>query len=615
MPEATIISSALLAKLAPEFIAPAKGVATRTKEKLEVKFRKGFEDYLGKQLARASTVKTIISSNAPIPLKDIYVNLLLASGRKAFRDEDFLEGVKVYRSVIFTATAGAGKSMLMRYLYIRFLEGQSERLPIFIELRDLNQHPNVKLITFIKDRVADYIDGFSEQQLKYAIEGGKVVLFLDGFDEIDHDIRKDRERELNQIAARYDNLWMFVSSRPAEGFANWEKFHVFDVQPFTKKQVEALLSKIPYDEEIKRLFNSKLAEGLYETHKEFLTNPLLTIMMLVTLEQFAEVPAKIHLFYEYAFEALFGRHDVTKGGFQRKRHTSLALDDFKRLFSYFCMITYIKKSISFSADAVLGYIHQSIASSQIVVDKSLFRSDLTESTCMLVLDGLDYTFSHRSFQEYFAAYFLARVKVDEIARVVPKLVEINGGFDSVLKMLSEMNNEKFEEAWSLPTLSQMCEETMHLDANTNPLAFCRVLLGNPVLHIDGAHLIRFTARSQADSWHQERYALYTIYDLFGQIQSKLKRVDQGEAFIQKVKAGTLLKGDKRFDAVRNSPRDTRKGGEIVTEIELVDADSVWFRDLYFGNFLSLEAKLLPELRNAVQVRVEARKKGLAAIFG
>lgn len=134
-----------------------------------------------------------------------------------------------------------------------------------------------------------------------------------------------------------------------------------------------------------------MSEGLFESHKQFLTNPLLTIMMLITLEQFAEVPAKIHLFYEYAFEALFGRHDATKAGFQRKRHTSLPLDDFKRLFAYFCMLTYARQIKSFSSDQTLDFIQRAISSSQINVDKALFRRDLIESTCMLVLDGLEYT--------------------------------------------------------------------------------------------------------------------------------------------------------------------------------------------------------------------------------
>lgn len=74
----------LITKIAASLSQPAKGMAIKTKEKLEIKFRKGFEDYIGKQLERASSVKTIISSNTPIPLRDIYVNLYLASGAGLF---------------------------------------------------------------------------------------------------------------------------------------------------------------------------------------------------------------------------------------------------------------------------------------------------------------------------------------------------------------------------------------------------------------------------------------------------------------------------------------------------------------------------------------------------
>jgi predicted NACHT family NTPase len=319
MAEPTSLAAAapLVTKLATAFFDQSKGIASRTREKIEIKLRKGFSRYVKENLNRYSTVKTIISSSTPVALTALYVNLFVASPERAerpHRDEDFLQKIRDYKSVLFTATAGAGKSMLMRYLYLKFLEVQEDRLPVFLELRELNQSPALPFLEYIRIKIADYLAGFSETQLRYAIEQGRLILFLDGFDEIDYDKRKERERQINEVAARYPELWTFVSSRPADTFASWEKFHVFKVQPFTKKQVESLVSKIPYDEEAKAIFRRKLSDGLYNTHKEFLANPLLTIMMLITLEQFAEVPAKIHLFYEYAFEALFGRHDVTKGG-------------------------------------------------------------------------------------------------------------------------------------------------------------------------------------------------------------------------------------------------------------------------------------------------------------
>ena len=133
----------LIAKLASAFATPAKGAATKAKEKLEVKFQKGFSRFIEENINRFSTVKTIISSNIPIPFSSLYVNLYVARPGFAHRDEDFLKEIERYKSVLFTAPAGSGKSMLMRYLYLRFLEIQSDRLPVFIELRELNENPHI----------------------------------------------------------------------------------------------------------------------------------------------------------------------------------------------------------------------------------------------------------------------------------------------------------------------------------------------------------------------------------------------------------------------------------------------------------------------------------------
>ncbi|MGJ4900658.1 NACHT domain-containing protein [Bradyrhizobium sp. HKCCYLS2058] len=630
----------LITKLAAIFAETAKNAATKTKEKLEIKFERGFASFIQEHIDRFSTVKTIISSSTPIPLLSFYVNLYVANPVKAHRDEDFLREISKVKRVLFTAIAGSGKSMLMRYLYLKFLETQSERLPVFIELRELNEDPSTTIREQIRSKIADYIEGFSEHQLKFALESGRVILFLDGFDEINHDVRAERERQINELAARYKNLWIFVSSRPAETFASWEKFSVYSVQPFTRKQVELLISKIAYDEEIKGLFRKKLAEGLYETHAEFLKNPLLTIMMLITLEQFAEVPAKIHLFYEYAFEALFGRHDATKGGgFQRKRHTSLALDDFKRLFSYFCAITYLKKLTIFSSSRLLEFIHESITASQIVTDKIEFQKDLVECTCMLVMDGLDYTFSHRSFQEYFTAYFLSRVKVDEFERALPTLVQ-RGSFDGVLKMLSEMNNEKFEECWAAPTLELMCNATQSIDAKNNCLGYAQVIIGRNLMLNLGAMRIgsrkgytyehafdimlepqgpqsSHAATEGESPFFNARIALYSIYGVFDRIHSQLKsRRPLDEQIRRKMLNKELLAGDHRLDELfkEGGPDSDGEQGGRLTVIRLQEDDNSWLCDTYFGHFLQIESELLPKLRDEVARRVKLRRQGTLRIF-
>lgn len=270
------------------------------------------------------------------------------------------------------------------------------------------------------------------------------------------------------------------------------------------------------------------------------------------------------------------------------------------------MITYVRKLLTFSADTLLGFIQQSISSSQIIVDKVQFRNDLTESTCMLVMEGLDFTFSHRSFQEYFTAYFLSRVKVDEIERIVPKLVEINGVFDNVLKMLSEMNSEKFEEAWTLPALNKMCDAVREIDAKETPIRYCEALFGKIAIYIADDKQIQVI--SSGPDVGQIRLALYSIYDQFDKIHSLLKKENHNDALIiQRIRSGELLAHDPRFQKIRSKQTEREK-------IHLSTEDEKWFRTTRFGRFVAIEAELLPRFRDEVRERVAARKKGLASLF-
>jgi len=133
----------------------------------------------------------------------------------------------------------------MRYLFFLFLSEQSERLPVFIELRDINDYPDSSILELIKDKVQEHISDFTVDQLKYALKEGMIALFLDGYDEIDHDRRKKRAREINSLAGRYNESIIFVSSRPDQVFLGWERFNTYYISHFTENQVRSLIKKFP----------------------------------------------------------------------------------------------------------------------------------------------------------------------------------------------------------------------------------------------------------------------------------------------------------------------------------------------------------------------------------
>lgn len=187
--------------LTPLLSTVAKSIAEGLKlktgaltEKIKINLEIGFGNYVSQQIQRYSHVKTIISGNTPVKLEDVYVNLYLSSGNKKYRDDDFINENRSHKNFVFCATAGAGKSMLMRYLYFSFLKEDSVKLPVFFELRELNDNKDKSLFDILHSKISEYIENFTEKQMRYALEKGIICLFLDGYDEIDHDNQKKRSR-------------------------------------------------------------------------------------------------------------------------------------------------------------------------------------------------------------------------------------------------------------------------------------------------------------------------------------------------------------------------------------------------------------------------------------
>jgi hypothetical protein len=188
----------------------------------------------------------------------------------------------------------------------------------------------------------------------------------------------------------------------------------------------------------------------------FLSTPLLAIMMLLTFDQFASIPDKIHVFYDHAFDALFAKHDASKqGGYRRRSRTGLAIDDFKRCLSAFCAATYAKGKAVFSETETRGFLTQAFQFEKQNVKIDDFIHGLIESVCILQRDGLFLTFSHRSFQEYFTAYFVCRSPAVDLSRLLDQIMWKYT--DTVLRMSFDMNRNLLEREWILPKLNYLNE--------------------------------------------------------------------------------------------------------------------------------------------------------------
>lgn len=340
--------------------------------------------------------------------------------------------------------------------------------------------------------------------------------------------------------------------------------------------------------------------------------------MLLTYEEFAEIPNKMHAFYARAFDTLFQKHDADKEQFVRKIKTGLSREDFKQVLASFCAISYIAEKFSFNATELQGYVDKGIKySNNVIDDLSItsfdFISDLRDAVCIIQEDGLNFVFVHRSFQEYFTAVFLDKMHELKVAALADKLSERFN--DNVLPMALDLSREKLEVEWVLPTIEKFIKFFDPKQGKRNTGRTFAELLGNVVAYADHLH-----GEDEADryfsfgfenlpkgclgplefvckSYPRRLGAAFPIKSIRGLKTSQARRLIMDEAYVRR-------KSYKTFRTVF----ENNEGQQRSQIIEVTSADSWWLDKLGFSQTFDELHAILKELRDEIQTRVNERQR-------
>ena len=420
-----------------------------------------FQAYLTKSYDKYSRIKTIIYGIEPKRLYDFFEVPFLEKGSELIKPTKTRVLTDISKFLIIEGSGGIGKSTLMKHLFLSELE-LKDYIPIFIELKDFNEEEHLDLEKLLLKKLNQFHNKFQEEYLDYALQSGCFLFLLDGYDELYSENQKEFFKKLNDFCDKYPENHYILSSRPysESEFIEFQRFTVLKAVPFTKEQAISLITKIEYpDEELKNKFIRDLESGLYDRHESFASNPLLLNIMLSTYNDYAEIPQKLHLFYYQAFDTMLSKHDATKS-YRRKMLSDLSSDTFKECFAIFCLLTYQKAKTEFTFPEIEEIFKKFPPRIKNVLNIGSFIHDLENCLCVLYKEGNRYKFSHRSFQEYFVAYFL-NIQTDSKMRDYSfRLIE-SGKFrasaDSVFFMLEDMNTLRFNSNILIPLLDKFEE--------------------------------------------------------------------------------------------------------------------------------------------------------------
>jgi len=426
-----------------------KGLWNDVKEKARLKYKRTYKEYLKNASERLSKSKSFFIRDEPTYIYKFYVPIGISSSKSKLETASYRRLVAINKFSVITGLAGCGKSMLLKHLFLDAIFSKG-KVPVFIELRDFNntEYSLFDLILF-SCRSLNFV--CESSYLTKALEAGHFAFFLDGFDEISLHIQTSIRADILKFSKQYNDNILVVTSRPDHEFTGWGQFTIYKTEPLTLQKAYGLIEKLPYDHDLKYKFLIDLKESLFEKHRSFLSNPLLLSIMLLTYGQSADIPNKLSVFYNQAYEALFQRHDALKGAYQRDRLTNFDIQDFAKIFSCFSIQTYDKRVFHFSNSDAINYLDKSKNIVNIDFNEQAYLTDCLKAVCLLVEEGIYLTFSHRSFQEYFVAKFICETKPEMQKKLIERFAN-NILNDNVISLLFEINQELVERLLIRPRL-------------------------------------------------------------------------------------------------------------------------------------------------------------------
>ncbi|OCW27149.1 hypothetical protein BBG20_13835 [Pseudomonas aylmerensis] len=359
-------------------------------------------------------------------------------------------------------------------------------IPIFIELRTITDKRSLSdAISMFLLSIGIKDDG---EIFDYLAHSKKIVLLLDGFDEVPSGCVKETILQLDYLQTKHPSLRIIVSSRPRSHIQNAPGFEVIKLEPLKTADYDLFVSRL-IASKTKRADVISALNDCEENIKGVIHTPLMLTLVVMIYQTEKEIPTTLADFFDKLFGTVFSKHDKLKAGFNRQHHTELSESSLKELFETFCFMT-IQQGVGRSmSSAKFDKIFREAISyaSDLKCRNEDFREDIIKVACLMLEEGLDMiTFLHKSILDYHAAAFVRDLSDEQIIDFYLVSFENYGQWEHVLQFLKTIDPVRYAREYTLKNLPVALEELNAIinKKNTNDLiTYLEKLLPNAVITV------------------------------------------------------------------------------------------------------------------------------------
>ncbi|ABM04123.1 putative signal transduction protein with Nacht domain [Psychromonas ingrahamii 37] len=457
-----------------------KSATGKVKEKISEAFAINKLQYFKDNVARIGQVKTILHPDSIVHLTDIFFDQAVL-----FNDE-YIESFSQFgdKQVLVEGGPGQGKSLYLRKLCLKEGTGNSY-IPIFIEFRNL-RYKN-KLKEEIMDAIEDLGVKLDNTLFDFLAKSEKILLLLDGFDEVPNNERKRVARELETIVRTYPKLRVVISSRPDSGMGSSFYFSKKKISPMTLVTQQDFVKHLYKADRQSESINNILSNSSFIS--EITTTPLLLTLFTITYNTRQFKPDSLAEFYSLIFPTMLYRHDRMKIGFERERKAGLTDYQMQRLFDSISFLSLHDNNTRFPVLQFQGYLERAAKLERLPENiEDLLIDDITSITALIIRDGFNYfSFTHKSIQEYFASVFIFRLpesrKKSFYNLVITDFDEFRK-WQNTLSFLETIDERNYTKYFSIPYKKKaLCLNSKSI-VNINYLSLLKLIGGDSKVCVD-----------------------------------------------------------------------------------------------------------------------------------
>lgn len=281
-----------------------------------------------------------------------------------------------------------------------------------------NKTDHDKTLNFIYDISSGFLKTFIIAVLNFL----KPIIILDGFDEIDLNLRPKIFNEINELCLGMTNARVVITSRSGEFEYTISNAHKFQLAPLTANKIELFCKRWLKDANRgEELFSAIKNSPFYDTT----IRPINLTLLATLFEANGYLPPKPRSVYRDIIDLQIFKWDKIRNV---NRVSNVSNFDPSIKFEFLSHLAFhlSKENLIVFDKYKLEHIYKKILSSRFSLNPEQFEEVINEietHSGIFVQSGRDrYEFPHKSIQEYFTGEYLTRYQpISDLKEVVTKL--------------------------------------------------------------------------------------------------------------------------------------------------------------------------------------------------